>query len=135
MGFRVVGRLPEKDVAIVRLLNLRRPMQTIPLGHSHDLMNGEAVVVAGNPGGRGITVTSGIVSSKRAVSDMPTALAATQYGTEFRDEFIQFDAASNRGNSGGPLVNMEGKMIGIVSSGFLGEQNVGFAIPIDRVRN
>jgi hypothetical protein len=58
----------------------------------------------------------------------------TNYVNSRRDRFIQFDAASNRGNSGGPLVNMEGHVIGIVSASFYNEQNVGLAIPMDRVR-
>lgn len=132
--FRTIGRLPEKDIAIVRLTDFRGRLPTIPLGQSHDVMNGEAVVVAGNPGGRGIVTTSGIISSKRAILDMPSALAATQYDTSFRDDYLRFDAASNRGNSGGPLVNMEGKIIGVVSRIIADEQNASFAIPIDRVR-
>ncbi|MCC9643437.1 trypsin-like peptidase domain-containing protein [Rhodopirellula sp. JC740] len=132
--FEVVGRMPEKDIAIVRLLHVKGRLPTVPLGQSNDVHNGEAVVVAGNPGGRGMTITSGIISSKKTYLDMPNALIGTQYNLEARDDFIRFDAASNRGNSGGPLVNMEGKIIGIVSRVNPEEQNASFAIPIDRVR-
>ena len=132
--FEVVGRMPEKDMAIVRLLHVKGRLPTVPLGRSNDVHNGEAVVVAGNPGGRGITITSGIVSSKKTYLDMPNALIATNYNLLARDDYLRFDAASNRGNSGGPLVNMEGKIIGIVSRVNPEEQNAGFAIPIDRVR-
>ncbi|MEP2308031.1 PA14 domain-containing protein, partial [Rhodopirellula bahusiensis] len=116
------------------LLHVKGRLPTVPLGRSNDVHNGEAVVVAGNPGGRGITITSGIVSSKNTYLDMPNALIATNYNLLARDDFLRFDAASNRGNSGGPLVNMEGKIIGIVSRVNPEEQNAGFAIPIDRVR-
>ena len=131
--FRVVGRVPESDIAIIRLLDVKTPMTIVPIGRSADLMNGETVVVAGNPGGRGTVYTSGIVSSKSVLEGGPNALVMTNYENSRRDDFIQFDAASNRGNSGGPLVNMDGKVIGIVSAVVNGEQNVGLAIPIDRV--
>lgn len=131
--FVVVGRLPEKDIAVIRLLGLNS-LPTLPLGHSHDIMTGESVVVSGNPGGRGIVFTSGIVSSTRALLGAPNALVMSQFANSRRDNFIQFDAASNRGNSGGPLVNMDGELIGIVSSLIPQEQNVSFAIPVDRVR-
>lgn len=134
MRFAVVGRLPEKDIAVVRLLDSRTSFPTIPLGHSHDVMKGESVVVAGNPGGRGVVFTSGIVSSNRLIISAPNALVMTQFPNSRRDVFLQFDAASNRGNSGGPLVNMEGELIGVVSALIPQEQNVGFAIPVDRVR-
>ncbi len=132
--FRVVGRVPEADLAVIRLLDLPLPLKTVPIGRSEDLMNGESVVVAGNPGGRGTVFTSGIVSAKGVLEGGPNALVMTNYENSRRDRFIQFDAASNRGNSGGPLVNMDGELIGIVSANVLNEQNVGLAIPIDRVR-
>ena len=131
--FRVVGRVPESDIAVVRLITIRKPLAIVPLGRSADLMNGETVVVAGNPGGRGTVYTSGIVSSKSVLEGGPNALVMKNYVNSRRDDFIQFDAASNRGNSGGPLVNMDGCVIGIVSAVVNGEQNVGLAIPIDRV--
>ncbi len=134
LGFEVVARLPESDIAIIKLNEPPADLQPLPLGRSADLLNGETVVVAGNPGGRGIVFTSGIVSSKEVLEGGPNALVMTNYENSRRDRFIQFDAASNRGNSGGPLVNMDGQVIGVVSAGVIGEQNVGLAIPIDRVR-
>ncbi len=131
--FRVVGRSPEKDIAIVKLLNIRGRLPTLPLGHSHDVMNGESVVVLGNPGGRGIIATAGIISSKAVLRDAPSALAMSQRDTTYRDRYLQFDAASNRGNSGGPVVNMEGRLIGMVWGG-TGEEGIGYAIPVDRIR-
>jgi S1-C subfamily serine protease len=130
--FAVIGRNPERDIAILKL-QAPGPFPAIPLGRSHDLMNGESVVAAGNPGGRGIVFTSGIVSAKSVLAGMPNAFVMTNYQNSRRPHFIQFDAASNGGNSGGPLINLEGDVIGIVSSGIRQEQNVGFAIPADAV--
>lgn len=129
--FRVVGRLPGKDIA---LLELRVPEvpAPVPFGRSHDLMAGEPIIAAGNPGGRGIVFTQGIISAPSIMRDV-TALTITFFKTG-RDEFIQFDAASNPGNSGGPLINALGEQIGIVSAGVRGEENINYAIPIDRVR-
>lgn len=134
--FRVVCRFPEADLAIVRLDPKPdgHPYPTVPLGFSRDLLNGESVVVAGNPGGRGIVYTSGIVSSREVFEGGPNAMVMSNYVNDRRDRFIQFDAASNRGNSGGPLVNMDGALIGVVAAVVDGEQNVGLAIPVDRVR-
>lgn len=130
--FTVVGRVPERDLAIVKLL-APGPFPVVPLGRSNDLLNGETVIAAGNPGGRGIVFTSGIISSKVVLSGAPNALVMTGYRNSRRPRFIQFDAASNGGNSGGPLINMEGQLIGIVSQKIYEEQNVGFAIPVDVV--
>lgn len=130
-NFRVIGRLPGKDIA---LLELRAPQtpNPIPFGRSHDLMAGEPVLAVGNPGGRGIVYTQGIISAPSIMRDV-SALAVTFFKTG-RDEFIQFDAASNPGNSGGPLINALGQQIGIVSAGVHHEENINYAIPIDRVR-
>jgi S1-C subfamily serine protease len=132
--FRLVGCVPEKDVAIVQLLQ-DREWPFIPIARRDDLMNGETVITAGNPGGRGIVFTSGIISRKSFWLNASNALAMTQFTTsDRRDSFIQFDAASNKGSSGGPLMNLDGQLIGIVSGGFSQEQNVNYAIPIGRVR-
>ena len=134
LQFRVVSRMPEADIAILRLVNPPTNLATVPIGRSHDLMHGESVVVAGNPGGRGIVFTAGIVSANNVLEGGPNAMIMSNYVNDRRDRLIQFDAASNRGNSGGPLVNMEGRVIGVVAAVINGEQNVGLAIPIDRVR-
>ncbi len=131
--FRVVGRSPEKDLAII-LVSVKEPLNVLPLGRSHDVRIGEPVLVAGNPGGRGIVFSSGIVSSPRMMIDAPIALWMQQFPDDTRDRFIQFDAASNPGNSGGPLINAEGQQIGVVSASNKAEQNINFAIPIDRMR-
>ena len=131
--FRVIGRYPEKDLAVVRV-EARRRLSTIPMGRSHDALIGEPVLVAGNPGGRGITFTAGILSSTAFLLGGPNALVMTQFPDSERETFLQFDAAANPGNSGGPLINMEGQIIGVVCGVVPKEQNSSHAIPIDRVR-
>lgn len=130
--FEVVSRYPESDLAMVKLLDSAVPLPTIRLGTSSEILNGEPVVVAGNPGGRGLVFTAGIVSAKDVLEGGPNAMIMSNYVNDRRERLIQFDAASNKGNSGGPLVNMDGEIIGIVSAVIEGEQNIGFAIPIDR---
>ncbi len=132
--YQVVGRIPEKDLAIVKLRGMSGPAAASPMGHSYDIRTGETVAAFGNPSGRGIIVTTGIVSSPSLTLSFPSALTAFQYPDSRRDDFVQFDAAINPGNSGGPLVNLDGEVIGVVSRVAPGEQNAGFAIPIDRVR-
>jgi S1-C subfamily serine protease len=132
LPYRTVGRLPEKDLAVI-LVRPSRPLTAIPLGRSHDLMSGEPVVVGGNPGGRGIVFSSGIVSSPRIMMDM-NALTMAHFKSDVRDRFIQFDATSNAGNSGGPLINAEGRQIGVVAAKSFKEDNINYAIPSDRVR-
>jgi S1-C subfamily serine protease len=132
--FRVIGRLPEKDLAIVRA-KVNSHLPTLPIGRSEDAMTGEPVLVAGSPGGRGISFTAGILSSPHFFfADGPSAVRMSVYLKSRRERFLQFDAASNKGNSGGPLVNMEGSLIGVVSRLVANEQNVGLAIPVDCVR-
>jgi len=132
LPFRVVGRAPEKDLAIVAV-SVKKPLQTLVMGRSHDVLSGEPILVVGNPGGRGIVFSSGIVSSPRMMLDAPNALVMAQFPNDTRDRFIQFDAASNPGNSGGPLINAEGVQIGVVSASDKVSQNINYAIPIDRL--
>jgi S1-C subfamily serine protease len=132
--FRVVGRSPEKDLAVIQVLSDQTPLPTVALGRSDDVLVGETVAVVGNPGGRGTIVTSGIISSMGTHLTVPNGLWASQADSRWRDDFIQFDAATNRGNSGGPVINMESKLIGIVAALIPTEQNSNFAIPIDRAR-
>jgi S1-C subfamily serine protease len=141
--YRVVGRLPEKDLAILKIES-PTPRRHVPLGRSHDTMDGEPVVVIGNPGGRGLVFSQGIVSAASIDPSWPTLLSKTYWRAEAtrgeegrfdgRDDFIQFDAASNRGNSGGPLINHAGDLIGVVSQKSYEEQGINWAIPADRVR-
>ncbi|MBS0263798.1 MAG: trypsin-like peptidase domain-containing protein [Planctomycetes bacterium] len=130
--FRTVGRLPERDLAILKV-DAPRPFVTIPLGRSHDLLAGEPILVGGNPGGRGIVFSAGIVSSPKVILGAPSALVMANFPDDSRDRFLQFDAASNPGNSGGPVINAEGQQVGVVVAKSPQEQAINFAIPVDRV--
>lgn len=120
---KIVGTDPRSDLALLKVEAKKLPF--VELGDSTQLKVGEWVLAIGNPFGLEHTVTAGIVSAK-----------GRQLGTggnvpEYQD-FIQTDAAINRGNSGGPLVNMKGEVIGITSNIFSpsgGNIGLGFAIP------
>lgn len=133
LEYRIVGRMPEKDLCLLRVSSTK-PFEPIPLGRSNDLMTGEPILCAGNPGGRGIVYSSGIVSSPNFFLDAPNALIMRHFGGDARDRYVQFDAASNQGNSGGPLINALGEQVAVVSNKNPAEENINFAIPIDRVR-
>ena len=96
-------------------------------GDSDQLRVGDVVLAVGNPFGVGQTVTMGIVS----------ALGRGGFGINNYENFIQTDAAINLGNSGGPLVDAEGRLVGIntwIISGSGGSQGLGFAVPINMAR-
>lgn len=121
----VVSSLPESDLALLYVKSAT-PLPALKLGTSSDLMVGETVVAIGNPVGLGHTVTTGIVSAlNREI--------ALSRDVNFTD-IIQTDAAINPGNSGGPLLNVLGELIGVNSAIRNDAQNVGFAIPVDRVK-
>jgi serine protease Do len=119
----VVGRDPKLDIALIKLKN-GKDLPAAPLGSSEQLRVGEHVLAVGNPFGLGHTVTLGIVSAKAR------AIGAGPY-----DEFIQTDASINPGNSGGPLFNWRGEVIGINTAIRPGANGIGFAIPIDAVKD
>ena len=123
---KLIGSDPEADVAVVQ--TDIKGLQAIPFGDSDKLRVGDFAVAIGNPFGLGQTVTSGIVS----------ALGRTGLGIEGYENFIQTDASINPGNSGGALVNLRGELIGIntaiLSAGGAGNVGIGFAIPINMVR-
>ena len=124
----LVGRDPQTDIAVIRI-NTRNATVT-ELGSSSDLQVGEQVVAIGHaldlPGGP--TVTVGVVSAlDRILTNVDGA------GQTF-SELIQTDASINPGSSGGPLMNMAGKVVGMNTAGIPGSQNVGFAISIDSAK-
>ena len=132
LPFRTVARLWEKDLALIKV-EAPQPLVNVPLGRSNDVLAGEPILVGGNPGGRGIVFSSGIVSSADVMAGM-SALTMAYFPDDARDRVIQFDAASNPGNSGGPVINAEGRQIAVVVAKVLSEQDINYAIPIDRAR-
>ncbi|MEM6777537.1 MAG: trypsin-like peptidase domain-containing protein [Planctomycetota bacterium] len=141
----VVGRMPEFDVAILRLGHKalqragepmhprqQQPLDFLSLGVGSEVRMGQTIFNIGSPGGRGIVVSRGMVSAVNFTGVNPLSLAL-QSSTAF-DEMIQFDAASNPGNSGGPLVNRRGQQVGMCVSGIPSEEGIHFAIPMGTVR-
>lgn len=123
----VIGTDPGTDIAVIKIEN-DDELPYIELGDSDELEVGEWVLAIGNPFGLSHTVTAGIVSAKGR-----NRLGITEY-----EDFIQTDAAINRGNSGGPLIDLDGKVIGvnsaIVGGGSGGFVGIGFAIPVNMAK-
>jgi Do/DeqQ family serine protease len=128
---KVLGSDPATDVAVVKLDKPSKDMQAVTLGDSDKVRVGDYVLAIGNPLGLGQTVTMGIVSAKNRVIGERLGDIDPRY-----EDFIQTDAAINQGNSGGPLFNFRGEVIGvnsaIINPGIA--MNVGFAIPINLAR-
>ena len=125
----IVAQDEEHDLAVLKIDADRLPALT--LGDSNDVQIGETVVAIGfalDLSG-GPTVTSGIVSSL----DRSVNVQDTTGPRSYRD-LVQTDAALNHGNSGGPLVTLDGRVIGVNVAGGDGVENIGFAIPIDVAR-
>jgi serine protease Do len=129
----VMGRDQKTDLALLRVKS-DKPLKAVKFGDSEKLRLGEWVIAIGNPFSLGGTVTAGIVSARnRDINSGPY------------DNYIQTDAAINRGNSGGPLFNLEGEVIGVntaIISPTGGSIGIGFAVPsktalavIDQLRN
>jgi len=119
----LVGRDPKTDLALLRV-KTDHPLVAVPWGDSDQAKVGDWVLAIGNPFGLGGTATGGILSAK----------AREINGGGPYDDFLQTDASINRGNSGGPLFNTKGQVIGINSAIFSpsgGSIGIGFAIPSD----
>lgn len=116
----LIGKDPKVDLAVLRV-KPEKPLVAVKFGNSDDEKIGDWVMAIGNPFGLGGSVSAGIISARnRDISDQ-------SYG-----QYIQTDAAINKGNSGGPLFNMEGEVIGIntaILSPSGGSIGIGFAIP------
>lgn len=124
---KVIGKDPRSDIALIQLKEAKN-LTAIKIADSDDLRVGDYTVAIGNPYGLGETVTSGIVS----------ALGRSGLNVENYENFIQTDAAINRGNSGGALVNLNGELIGINTAILApdgGNIGIGFAIPSTMVKN
>ena len=112
------------DVALLKI-DADKPLPTVTLGRSDDLMIGETVLAIGNPFGYQHTLTDGIISAQHR--DL-------EAGDVNFDNLLQISAPINPGNSGGPLLNINGDVIGMNTAIRRAAQNIGFAIPIDNVR-
>ncbi len=122
----VVGRDTKTDLALLKIDPGKKQLVSVPFGNSDQSRVGDWVLAIGNPYGLGGTVTAGIVSARaRDINSGPY------------DDFIQTDASINRGNSGGPMFNMNGEVIGINTAIFSpsgGSIGIGFAIPSSLAR-
>jgi len=126
---KLIGVDTRNDLALVKIDPAGRKLTSLPLGDSRNLLVGQRVLAIGNPFGFQSTLTTGVVSS----------LGRTVQTGEntFIDEAIQTDAAINRGNSGGPLLNSHGEVIGINSAIYAPTgttAGIGFAIPVNTAR-
>ncbi len=123
-----IGTDPQSDLAIIQIGAPPERLTVIPLGSSDHLRPGQKVLAIGNPFGLERTLTLGIISALRK---------SVKSGEFEMDEVIQTDAAINPGNSGGPLLNADGKMIGVNTAIFTpsgGSVGIGFAIPMNNAR-
>jgi S1-C subfamily serine protease len=126
---KLVGREPNKDIAVLKVEGNLSGLFPLPTGASRDLQVGQKVIAIGNPFGFDHTVTTGIVSA--VGRSMPGA-----GGVTIRD-MIQTDASINPGNSGGPLLDSAGELIGMntmIISPSGASSGIGFAVPVDTIR-
>jgi S1-C subfamily serine protease len=128
---KVVGTDPSTDIALLKVNVPSDQLHPLQLGDSSQVEVGDPVVAIGNPFGLDRTVTSGIVSALQRQIEAPAGFSISHV--------IQTDAAINPGNSGGPLIDAEGRVIGINSQietggGSNGNVGIGFAIPINTAR-
>jgi S1-C subfamily serine protease len=126
---KFVGADQRNDVALVKIDPKGKPLLALPLGDSSTLQVGQKVLAIGNPFGFQSTLTTGVVSA------LGRTVQTSQ--TTYIDEAIQTDAAINRGNSGGPLIDSHGEVIGINSAIYTPSgttAGIGFAIPINTAK-
>jgi S1-C subfamily serine protease len=130
---KVVGVDPSTDLAVLKVNVKSRALRSLPLGNSDSVRVGDQVIAIGNPFGLDRSVTAGIVSAVQRRIEAPNQLSI--------EHVIQTDAALNHGNSGGPLLDAEGEVIGVNAqietggSATQGNIGIGFAIPVNTVRD
>jgi serine protease Do len=125
LAAKLIGRDEKTDLALLKIA-VRKPLPAARFGDSDKARIGDWVIAIGNPFGLGSTVTAGIISARNR------DIEAGPY-----DDFIQTDAPINKGNSGGPLFDMEGNVVGVNSAIFSptgGSVGIGFAIPSNMAR-
>jgi serine protease Do len=120
---KVIGRDPLTDLALIKIDPKGQKLPTLELGDSDKADIGDWVVAIGNPLGLEWTITAGIVSAK-----------GRELGNGPYDNFMQTDASINPGNSGGPLINMDGEVIGINTAIIASAQGLGFAVPVNMLK-
>jgi S1-C subfamily serine protease len=127
---KVMGSDPSTDLALLKVDPTKSKLKPLQLGDSEKVDVGDSVVAIGNPFGYSRTVTTGIVSAKQRRIDAPNGFQI--------DNVIQTDAAINPGNSGGPLLDAQGRVIGINSQiatgGSRGSVGIGFAVPVNTAK-
>ncbi len=126
---RIIAQNSLNDLALIKIIG-GRPLQrfnTVELAVPGDLMLGETVIVLGNPYGLGSSITRGVLSA--------VARKVTYRGKVLFKDLLQTDAAVYPGSSGGPLINLNGDMIGITTATLRQTHGIAFAIPLERVEN
>ncbi len=126
---KVVGSDPSTDLAVLKIGTQARALTPLPLGNSDAVRVGDAVVAIGNPFGLERSVTAGIVSALQRDITAPNGYTI--------DKVIQTDAPINQGNSGGPLLNARGEVIGVnsqIESETGGNVGIGFAVPVNTLK-
>jgi S1-C subfamily serine protease len=125
----IVGSDPSTDLAVLKIDAQSRALTPLPLGNSDEVHVGDAVVAIGNPFGLERSVTAGIVSALQRDITAPNGYTI--------DKVIQTDAPINQGNSGGPLLNARGEVIGVnsqIETETGGNVGIGFAVPVNTVK-
>src|SRR5919112_2027272 len=124
---RVIGRDPDTDLAVLQVTGVREPLKVVPMGDSDRLSVGQKVLAIGNPFGLDRTLTTGVISGLQRPIEARNG--------RIIEGAIQTDASINPGNSGGPLLDSQGRMIGInsqiLSPDGGGSVGVGFAVPVN----
>jgi S1-C subfamily serine protease len=133
---KIVSVQPEHDLAVLQASSLPDDLKAATLRSTSDLLPGDLVVAVGFPFGIGPSVSAGVVSGLKREFQSTERGAANAANAKPLRNLIQFDAAANPGNSGGPLVTAEGEVVGIVTgilnpSGARVWAGIGFAVPIE----
>lgn len=126
---RIIAENDLNDLALIKIIGQTadQEFKTVKMAQPGDLLLGETVIVVGNPYGLGSSITKGVLSA--------TSRKVTHQGKVLFKDLIQTDAAVYPGSSGGPLINLNGDMIGITTATLRQTHGIAFAIPLSRVEN